>query len=122
MAELEEGILENYPTTPMLWKHCINDIPCIWPGTQESLEDFIKYFDRYHSTIKFTHESSLNEIQFLDVTIHKGESYRNRDIPEFKPFFKKTNQFQYLHYSSAHPKQTFQSVLKGEQPLICHDI
>ncbi len=33
---------------------------------------------------------------------------------DIKPFFKATNKFQYLEYSSAHPKDIFSSLIKGE--------
>ena len=76
MAELEQEILDNYNTEPILWNRYIDDILCIWPGSQVSLKTFIQYLNRQHRTIKFTFECSPNEIQFLDVTIHKGERYK----------------------------------------------
>ena len=74
--------------------------------------------NRCHQTIKFTYESSPTEIQFLDIAIFKGDRYRSFNKLDVKPFFKKRNKFQYLHYSSAHPKKTFRSVLKGEHTRI----
>ena len=114
MAELEEHLLDNYPIKPILWKRYIDDILCIWPGTQSEVQSFINYLNSAHDTIKFTHECSDNSVDFLDITIYKGNRFRNSQLLDVKPFFKKTNKFQYLEYSSSHPKQTFKSLIKGE--------
>jgi hypothetical protein len=50
----------------------------------------------------------------LDLTIYKGPRHARSGTLDFKPFFKKTNKFQYLEYSSAHPRGTFSSLVKGE--------
>ncbi len=114
MAELEEQLLDNYPIEPLLWKRYIDDILCIWPGTQSELEQFITYLNQTHPTIKFTYESSKTSVDFLDITIYKGKRFQEQQILDIKPFFKKTNKFQYLQYNSAHPRQTFRSLIKGE--------
>ena len=88
MVELEEYILQDYHTEPILWKRYIDDILCIWPGTQDSLKKFVEYLNRHNPTIKFTYECSPTEIQFLDVTIHKGDMYKSTGKLDVKPFFK----------------------------------
>ena len=113
MAELEEKLLD-YHTKPIIWKRYIDDVFCVWPGTPEDLKSFIDYLNRAHESIKFTYECSHTSIDFLDLTIFKGERYQTSQILDIKPFFKKTNKFQYLEYSSAHPKKTFSSLIKGE--------
>ena len=114
MAELEEKLLKYSPIDPILWKRYIDDILCIWPGSQQSLGAFIEHLNKAHPTIKFTCESSPHSVDFLDITIFKGNRYRSTGILDFKPFFKPTNKFQYLEYSSAHPRNTFKSLIKGE--------
>ena len=114
MAELEEELLKKSPTDPILWKRYIDDILCIWPGSQQSLDTFVEYLNGAHPTIKFTSESSPYSVDFLDITIYKGDRYRSTGILDTKPFFKPTNKFQYLEYSSAHPRNIFRSLLKGE--------
>ena len=114
MAELEEKLLRHSTTDPILWKRYIDDILCIWPGSQQSLDAFIEYINKAHPTIKFTCESSPQTVDFLDITIYKGNRYRSTGILDTKPFFKSTNKFQYLEYSSAHPRNIFKSLIKGE--------
>ncbi len=125
MAELEETLLQNYHKAPLLWKRYIDDILCIWPGTQSELKQFMSYLNTSHPTIKFTHESSQSSVDFLDITLYKGKRYRDKRILDIKPFFKKTNKFQYLQFHSAHPRQTFRSLIKGELTRLlraCSDI
>ena len=114
MAELEEKLLANYPITPLLWKRYIDDILCIWPGPPSELNQFMQYLNQSHPTIKFTHESSTNSVDFLDLTIYKGTRHATSLILDLKPYFKQTNKFQYLEYNSSHPRGTFASLVKGE--------
>ena len=91
MASLEEKLLRDHPTTPILWKRYIDDVLCIWPDSPESLKDFVKYLNGKHPTIKFTFECSESSVDFLDITIYKGERFDNTRTLDVKPFFKKTN-------------------------------
>ena len=75
---------------------------------------FMQYLNQSHPTIKFTHESSTHSVDFLDLTIYKGQRHAISRILDIKPFFKPTNKFQYLEYSSAHPRGIFTSLAKGE--------
>ena len=114
MAELEEKLLDNYPTKPLVWKRYIDDILCIWPGPPSQIDHFMLYLNQSHPTIKFTHEHSTQSINFLDLTIYKGSRHTASLILDLKPFFKPTNKFQYLEYNSAHPRNIFSSLVKGE--------
>jgi len=114
MADLEERLLANYPTQPKLWLRYLDDILLVWPGDKESLDDFVRYLNSAHDTIKFTCESSEQSVDFLDLTIYKGSRFLNTGKLDIKPFFKHTNKFQYLHYNSAHPRNVFGSLIKGE--------
>ena len=88
---------------PLICQH----ICCIWPGPPSELDHFMQYLNQSHPTIKFTHESSTHSVDFLDLTIYKGQRHTASDT---KPFFKATNKFQHLEYSSANPKGTFASL------------
>ncbi len=114
MAELEDKLLDNYHKKPIIWKRYIDDVLCIWPGDQADFSNFVNYLNESHQTIKFTYECSQTSVDFLDLTIYKGERYKNDNILDIKPFFKKTNKFQYLQYTSAHPRRVFPSLVKGE--------
>ncbi len=114
MSVLEDTLLNNYHTKPLVWKRYIDDVLCIWPGNEDDLKLFIDYLNQSHPTIKFTYEHSKTSINFLDLTIYKGTRHNSTSVLDIKPYFKKTNKFQYLHYTSAHPSRTFSSIIKGE--------
>ena len=44
MADLEEKLLADYPTKPILWKRYIDDILYIWPNSY-GMTDFMRYFN-----------------------------------------------------------------------------
>ena len=114
MAELEEKLLSYLPIDPLLWKRYIDDILFILPGTPADVPKIMHTLNNKHPTIEFTSESSSTQVNFLDLTIYKGERYKNTGKLDTKPYFKKTNKFQYLEFSSSHPRNTFSSLIKGE--------
>ncbi len=100
MANLEEQLLSKYPTKPLLWLRYIDDILVV---NQESLKQFVRYLNNAHHTVKFTYECSSTTVDFLDLTLYKGPRFQLENKLDTKPF-KTTNKFQYLEYSSAHPR------------------
>jgi len=85
--------LLHSPYKPLVWKHFIDD-------------DF-------HSTIKFTCETSPESVTFLDTTVYKGP-YPTLHILDVKTYFKSTETFQYTHFSSCHPICVKKGFVKGE--------
>jgi len=114
MADLEERLLADYHTKSILWRRYLDDIFVAWPGDRSSFEEFMRYLNSKHHTIKFTCDSSDSSVDFLDLTIYKGSRFRSSGKLDIKPFFKHTNKFQYLQYNSAHPRKLFGSLVKGE--------
>lgn len=114
MAELEERLLREAIHKPSVWLRFIDDIFLVWEEGEEALKDFLDFLNASHLTIKFTFTTSSQSVDFLDVTIHKGERFRRSGILDFQPYHKPTNKFQYLHFHSAHPRSTFGGIAKGE--------
>lgn len=105
MDTLETEFLAAEPIKPLIWKRFIDDILCIWPGSETQLRSMLTRLNSHHDTIKFTFEISDHTATFLDTTIYKGPRFRDKRVMDVKPYFKDTNSFQYLHYSSSHPKR-----------------
>ena len=98
MDRFETKALANWPLKPLLWLRFIDDIWMVWTHGEDNLNEFITYLNSIHPTIKFTHESSLTEINFLDTTVkvnHHRELYTTL-------YEKPTDTHLYLHYQSAH--------------------
>ena len=111
---LERRFLESEPLQPALWKRYIDDILCVWSGSRESLEAFLRRLNSCHPTIHFTWTISTESVEFLDIRIYKGSRFRETGILNVQTHFKPTNTFQYLHFSSSHPNGVFTGLVKGE--------
>ncbi len=67
-----------------------------------------------HESLKFTIEISNQELNFLDLSIYKGENFRKNGVLDTKTYFKPTETFQYILASSAHPSFCLKDFVKGE--------
>ena len=98
MDRFETKALNNWPLKPLIWLRFIDDIFMIWPHGEDNLNEFITYLNGIHQTIKFTHESSHTQIDFLDTTVKIND---NREI--YTTLYEKpTDTHLYLHYTSSH--------------------
>ena len=91
MAGLDKRIFENSEYHPYLWLRFLDDIFCIWTDDLEKLQEFFKFLNALHPTIKFTMDYSYETINFLDVQVSKSNSTLETDL-----YFKDTDRHQYL--------------------------
>ena len=62
MGKLESQLLTDWKgRPPSWWKRFIDDILCLFVGTEDELLDFLKYISTFHNTIKFTCEYRLKD-------------------------------------------------------------
>ena len=68
--------------------------------------NFLERLNNFHPNLKFTHELSREEINFLDVNVrvNHGEFITNL-------YCKTTDGHQYLHFESCHPSHTKSSII-----------
>ena len=64
----------------------------IWAHGQDKLEQFLVDFNKFHPSLKFTHESSGKNVTFLDVDIKFLNGQIITDL-----HIKATDRRQYLH-------------------------
>ena len=84
-----------------LWKRYLDDCFTIWTESKEKLENIKLILNQLHPAIKFTMESDMKELPFLDILIKNIGGHIGTDI-----YSKPTDAKQYLLFSSAHPKHT----------------
>ena len=110
-------LLRNFLTTvsekPLVLKRYIDDIFIIWPKHQD-LATFLLHINSFHPSIKYTSNQSNTHIDFLDLTIFKNANVTTTHKLSVKTYQKEHNLYQYLHFSSNHPKSTFKSIIFGE--------
>ena len=99
MGYFEKNILSQYHQYPLVWLRFLDDIFLIWQYSEKELLDFIEYLNNAHPWIKFTCHYSTEKATFLDVDISKN----NDGILATSIHVKKTNNHQYIEYSSCHP-------------------
>lgn len=114
MSRLEEDFFSHRGSRPLVWRRFIDDILCLWDGPRGDLDAMLGDLNAFHSTIKFTWNVSSTSVDFLDLKIHKGSRFEATGTLDISTMFKATNKFQYLAYSSSHPRHVFRGVLKGE--------
>ena len=133
MGKLESMILKDFKgRPPEFWKRYIDDIICLFCGSEEELLTFLKHISSYHSTIKFTCEYRLKDvlvktkwkdnklcvnrfplkdirprsIDFLDCNIWINENCKF----ETDLYVKSSDRVTYLKPSSCHPKHISKNI------------
>ena len=114
MSIILRDFLKTQTTQPLIITRYIDDILMIWRDTTEELNNFLTNLNSFHNNLNFTHEYSYLTIDFLDLTIYKGTHFPYTNLLDTKTFQKPQNLYQYLHYSSTHPKNIYKAIIIGE--------
>lgn len=113
MSVTIENFLNTQPHKPLLLTRYIDDIFVIWENPA-TLNQFLTALNQFHPKLKFTHAISYHSADFLDLTIYKGPEFTRTHTLDLKTYQKPQNLYQYLEYSSAHPKNVHKSIIHGE--------
>ena len=73
------------------------------------MDSFLERLNTFHPDIKFTHERSKTEINFLDLTVRKAGDRLITDL-----YCKPTDCPQYLAFNSAHPFHCKKSIVYSQ--------
>ena len=99
MGKLKKQIIHSSPHKPLSRFRFIDDVDMKWTQSEENLHRFFDHANNVHPTIKFTHETSRNNISFLDTYTTCENGIMSTDI-----YNKPTGKHQYLSQQSCHPK------------------
>ena len=113
MSAFFRKFLATQQNKPLLLCRYIDDIFILWPKS-ENLSTFTMALNKFHSSIKFTITTSQSTVNYLDLTISKNNTPNNSLVLTIQTYEKPNNLFQYLHYTSNHPKSTFKGIIIGE--------
>ena len=105
MGKLEERLISSAPYKPLSWFRFIDDIDIKWNDTNEHLQEFLQHCNEFHPSIKFTYESSTEQITFLDTVTSLKNGIMTTDLHT-----KKTDKHQFLSPKSCHPKHCTSSI------------
>ena len=119
MDKFETNVIESYRQktglVPLVWFRYIDDIFFVWTHGTDSLDDFIKFNQRYSdankmkSNIKFEVNKSVSTVNFLDVNVRLNDGHLTTNL-----YTKPTDAFVYLNKSSNHPKHVTSNIPKGQ--------
>ena len=114
MAEWETGALAKCDKKPLLYLRYLDDIFLVWTHSENEFWQFFDTLNNHHDSIKLKATIEMDQIDFLDVTLFKGNRFSKTNILDTKVYFKPTDTHQLLHKSSFHPKHTFAGILKSQ--------
>lgn len=114
MAVLEAEVLELAPKQPLTFFRFLDDIFIIWTHSKDEFLEFFNILNNHRESIKFQYNISEQSVDFLDVTIYKGNKFKHESILDTKVYFKPTDTHELLHKNSFHPRHTFQGIIKSQ--------
>ena len=96
------------------WKRFLDDCYINWPYGEEKLGVLHRILNSLNDNIQLTVETSCVELPFLDVMVKKEGTRLTTDI-----YYKPTDSFQYLPYTSSHPRHTKNNIPYNLARRIC---
>ena len=114
MSVIMRRFLRTQKHRPLLLKRYIDDIIIIWTKSQQQLEQFLESLNNFHPSLHYTYTHSMENIDYLDLTIYKGPHFQNTQKLDTKTFQKPQNLYQYLHFESCHQKSIHKAIIIGE--------
>ena len=96
------------------WKRFLDDCYINWPYGEEKLGVLHRILNSLNDNIQLTVETSCVELPFLDVMVKKEGTRLRTDI-----YYKPTDSFQYLPYTSSHPRRTKNNIPYNLSRRIC---
>ena len=120
LDKFERDFVYTYHLQPLLWKRYLDDCFCIWQHGEEELTRFLTHLNTRMNSIKFTMETSLKGVAFLDTWVSLENNQLKTDL-----FCKPTDSHSYLLYSSAHTRKCKDSIPYSQLlriRRICSDI
>ena len=80
MDEIETNFLQTQEFQPLVWFRYIDDVFFIWTHGPDKLVSFMTEFNNYHPNIKFTYESTKENITFLDLNVSLSGNKLTTDL------------------------------------------
>ena len=80
MNKLETRFLQSQSLQPLVWFRYINDIFFIWTHDKDKLVKFLDDLNSFNNNIKFTHESSKENVIFLDLIVKFSKARLTTDF------------------------------------------
>ncbi|CAJ0950204.1 unnamed protein product [Ranitomeya imitator] len=94
----------------IIWKRYIDDVFCVWRGSEDILHTFLAFLNTSWPGITFTINYDLWSMNFLDTLVIKGLGGQlSTDL-----YSKSTDRNSLLHFKSLHPPSIKRSIPKAQ--------
>ena len=97
-----------------IWRRYRDDCFVIWRPELGNINDLHTIINSLNELLQFSMESNDTELPFLDIRIYKETNRLETDI-----YHKATDTFQYLNYTSYHPRHIKQNIPFSIARRIC---
>ena len=92
----------------------IDDCFIVWPHSKGDIKEFETELNNIHPKFKFTKETNVKEIPFLDILVY----FQNQQLLT-TIHYKATDSHQYLPFNSCHPRHTKVSIPYAQARRLC---
>ena len=86
----------------------------IWLGTYNALLWWLSCFNQIHPRMSITHSISTHEVVFMDLTITKGERFKNNGLLDYQVYQKPIARYGYIPFHSFHTQSSKRSFINTE--------
>ena len=104
MAQWEKEALAKCALQPDCYLRFLDDIFIVWPHSEQEFWTFFNILNDHHPTIKLKATIHKNSVDFLDVTVYKGQRFTHSGQLDTKVFFKPTDSHELLHKNFIPPQ------------------
>ena len=117
-SDVEQIVLQNLMTnhniSPLFWCRMVDDYLMILgsDGLQNSI--LIEAFRTADTNRPITVEQYSDSVDYLDITLFKGQRFQNTGKLDSKLYTKQTSSELHLAYTSFHPLSTYTSIVEGQ--------
>ena len=110
MYEVETKLLQSQSLQPLaVWFRYIDDICFIWIHGKDKFEKFLDELNSFYNNIKFTSESSNENIAVFDLIMKLSKGLLTTDL-----HIKDKDRYQYLHLNCSHSDHTKRTIIYSQ--------
>ena len=107
--------VQGNPQQLLYFKRYIDDALGFWEGDEESLKSFLNnYASGLQDHIRITPALSKTGVNFLDIYVYKSNDFYHTRKLSVSCYMKELNRYQYLPFTSWHPKHQKEAFITGE--------
>ena len=96
MEDIESRALSSFPSPPVFWKRCVDDVCCT--VRFDDVVALLEHVNGIHPSIQFTHE-----VENTDVFCPSLMCYYSGGLISTSVYWKPTHTDRYLDFTSHHP-------------------